>query len=159
MKSNENSPSILSSTGTYSKPLNPSDEKAVGIRMHEARKSLHMTQEELARRVGISAGYVSCLERGLRPLTHHILPHILRNLNLSYEYLIYGTPPSHSSSFHVLRESSAYDTYFKLEKLLEQCSKDEYEMCYQLCNAYLTTARQNPAYRISSSIKNRSFTN
>lgn len=123
-------------------PFPDTQDEAIGIRIRNARKSLHLTQEELARRIGVSTPYISCLERGQRPLTHHVLPQLLSNLHLSYEYLVNGTYSRAVLSANALQKAASYDSYFKLEKLLDECTREEYEICYQLCRIYLSTSRR-----------------
>jgi transcriptional regulator with XRE-family HTH domain len=114
---------------------------AIGRRIHSCRESAHMTQKELADRLGVSTSYISCLESGRRPLTHKIALSLIRILNVSYDYLILGqTAPGINLPGSVC-ETASYNERLKFEHLLENCTKAEYEMCYQLCNAYLNTSR------------------
>lgn len=100
-----------------------------------------MTQEELALQLGVSTSYVSFLESGKRPLTHQVTMPLLRCLNISYDYLIMGEAAPGMGFISSVCEASSYNERLKLEHLLENCTKAEYEMCYQLCNAYLQTSR------------------
>ena len=116
---------------------------AIGIRIRDARKSLYMTQNDLARCLGVSTSYVSLLEKGIRPVTHTILLSLLHYLNVSYDYLVLGKYPADTGFVSAVCEASSYDERLKLEHLLEKCTKTEYEMCYRLCSAYLETTRNS----------------
>ncbi len=116
-------------------------DQAIGQRIRESRKSLRLTQEELAAQLGVSTSYISFLEAGKRPLTHQITLPLLRCLNVTYNYLIMGQKPDGPDIISSVCEASSYNERLKLEHLLENCTKAEYEMCYQLCSAYLETAR------------------
>lgn len=134
---NEHNPDI----SYYAPRLYAVSDHAIGQRIRESRKGLHMTQEELALQLGVSTSYISFLECGKRPLTHQITLPLLRCLNVSYDYLIMGKTPHGTDFVSSVCEASSYNERLKLEHLLENCTKAEYEMCYQLCNAYLQTAR------------------
>ena len=134
---NQHNPNIT----YYSQKAGSLSDEAVGMRIREARKSMFMTQGELANHLGVSTSYVSCLESGKRPLTHNITMTLLRCLNVSYDYLVLGKYPTDMGFISSVCEASAYDSRLKLERLLEQCTKSEYEMCYKLCSAYLETSR------------------
>ncbi len=126
-------------TTYYSTKPSTLSDRAVGKRIKEARKSMYMTQSELASHLGVSVSYISLIEKGIRPLTHNITLPLLRCLNLSYDYLIMGKYPSDMGFVSSVCEASCYGERLKLEKLISKCSKAEYEMCYKLCSAYLET--------------------
>lgn len=125
----------------YAPKLYAVSDQAIGRRIRESRKSLHMTQEELAQQLGVSTSYISFLECGKRPLTHQITLPLIRCLNISYNYLIMGEACAGTDFVSSVCEASSYNERLKLEHLLENCTKAEYEMCYQLCSAYLQTSR------------------
>lgn len=125
----------------YAPKLYAVSDQAIGRRIRESRKSLHLTQEELGRQLGVSTSYISFLECGKRPLTHQITLPLLRCLNVSYDYLVMGKTAHGTDFISSVCEASSYNERLKLEHLLENCTKAEYEMCYQLCSAYLQTAR------------------
>ena len=55
----------------------------VGMRVKEARKKSGLTQEDLAEKVGVSATYISSIERGLSFPRGEVLVGILNALNVS----------------------------------------------------------------------------
>ncbi len=61
----------------------------VGRRIRELR-GLYMTQEELARRIGVSQGHLSYMERGEKEIGAVILLRISREFGKSLEWLLTG---------------------------------------------------------------------
>lgn len=55
----------------------------VGMRVKEARKKSGLTQEDLAEKAGVSATYISSIERGLSFPRGEVLVGILNALNVS----------------------------------------------------------------------------
>ena len=65
------------------------DWKAVGRRIRELR-GFDVTQEELARRIGISQNYLSTMERGKVQIGAEILLRVGREFGKSIEWLLTG---------------------------------------------------------------------
>jgi len=65
------------------------DWKAVGRRIRELR-GFYVTQEEFARRIGVSQGYLSAMERGVKESGAGILLRISREFGKSIEWLLTG---------------------------------------------------------------------
>ena len=61
----------------------------VGRRIRELR-GLYMTQEELARRIAVSQGHLSYMERGEKEIGAEILLRISREFGKSLEWLLTG---------------------------------------------------------------------
>ncbi len=61
----------------------------VGRRIRELR-GFYMTQEEFARRIGLSQGHVSYIERGEKEIGAEILLRISREFGKSIEWLLTG---------------------------------------------------------------------
>jgi transcriptional regulator with XRE-family HTH domain len=70
------------------------DWKAVGRRIRELR-GFDMTQGEFARRIGVSQGYFSHIERGEKEIGALVLLKIGRTFNKSIEWLLTGEEPRH----------------------------------------------------------------
>lgn len=62
----------------------------IGKRIHDLRRSQHITQEQLAEALDISIKHVSAVERGLSALSLERLIDVSYILNCSLEYLILG---------------------------------------------------------------------
>ncbi|MDT8067964.1 MAG: helix-turn-helix transcriptional regulator [Terriglobia bacterium] len=65
------------------------DWKAVGRRVRELR-GFDTTQQELAKRLGVSQGYFSSIERGDKEIGAEILLRISREFGKSMEWLLTG---------------------------------------------------------------------
>jgi transcriptional regulator with XRE-family HTH domain len=61
----------------------------VGRRLRELR-GFDMTQEDFARRIGVSQGYLSAMERGEKEIGAEILLRISREFEKSLEWLLVG---------------------------------------------------------------------
>lgn len=57
------------------------DYKIIGTRIQEKRKSLHLTQENLAEKLSVSVGYISQIERGITKVNLDMLSEIAVQLN------------------------------------------------------------------------------
>lgn len=62
----------------------------VGKRLYERRKQLHMTQEELAERVGITAQTISTAELGKKAMRADTIIRVCGTLDISADYLLFG---------------------------------------------------------------------
>ncbi len=58
-------------------------EKDIGKRVQECRKKKGLTQEQLAERIGVTAHYMSALERGVYNIKLELLVSILNELDCS----------------------------------------------------------------------------
>ena len=65
------------------------DWSAVGQRVRELR-GFHMTQMEFARRIGVSQGYLSSIERGEKEIGAAVLLAISQEYGQSVEWLLTG---------------------------------------------------------------------
>jgi transcriptional regulator with XRE-family HTH domain len=63
--------------------------KVVGRRIRELR-GFDITQKEFARRIGVSQGYLSAIERGKKEIGAEILLKISREFGTSLEWLLTG---------------------------------------------------------------------
>ena len=61
----------------------------VGKRLYERRKQLHMTQEELAERVGITAQTISTAELGKKAMRADTIIRVCGALDISADYLLF----------------------------------------------------------------------
>lgn len=59
----------------------------IGKRVKEAREKSRMTQDELARMVGVSVIYISSIERGISFPKGEVLVKILNALNVSADFV------------------------------------------------------------------------
>lgn len=64
------------------------DYKDLGARVRNARRMQHLTQEELAEKVGISASFLGHIERGSRVASLETLVSLCNTLNVTPEQLL-----------------------------------------------------------------------
>lgn len=63
----------------------------MGMRMKAARKELHLTQEDMAEKLGVSVKHYSGIERGVAGISLDTLVNVSNILNVSLDYLVKGT--------------------------------------------------------------------
>ena len=63
----------------------------MGDRIREARKNLHLTQEQLAEKLDVSLEYVSQLERGLKMPSMQLFINLIEILDVSADHLLQDT--------------------------------------------------------------------
>ncbi len=64
------------------------DYKSLGMRIRKRRKAMRMTQEELARKLGLSLSFLGHIERGTRKASVETLVAIANELSLSMDYML-----------------------------------------------------------------------
>ena len=62
----------------------------MGTRMKLARKELHLTQEDMAEKLGVSVKHYSGIERGVAGISLETLVNVSNILNVSLDYLVKG---------------------------------------------------------------------
>ena len=64
------------------------DYKSLGMRIRKRRKAMRMTQEELARKLGLSLSFLGHIERGTRKASIETLVAIANELSLSVDFML-----------------------------------------------------------------------
>jgi transcriptional regulator with XRE-family HTH domain len=76
------------------------------------RRARRMSQAELARRVGVSAGYIGHIERGTRKVSDRVLRRLADALGVDplelYSRRAFGAPPVGDVAIHVAPEKAGY---------------------------------------------------
>lgn len=62
----------------------------MGKRIAQRRKELHLTQEQLAEKMGVSLQTVSCIELGKKAIRPENLANLCTSLQVSADYILYG---------------------------------------------------------------------
>lgn len=62
----------------------------MGIRIAQRRKALHMTQEQLADKMGVSLQTISCIELGKKAIRPENLAKLCSHLDVTADYILYG---------------------------------------------------------------------
>lgn len=92
------------------------DLKQSGMRIKELRKMHGYTQEELAERLGISAGHMGKIETGAKGVSIDVMVVISSLFHISLDYLILGKEPESEILKHKLRSTIEFLT--AMEKAL-----------------------------------------
>jgi transcriptional regulator with XRE-family HTH domain len=70
---------------------------AIGARIRLERQALGLTQEQLARRIGVTREAISQWETGAEWLRPEHLLRAAKHLNVTVDWLVFGTQPKHPS--------------------------------------------------------------
>lgn len=62
----------------------------MGKRIAQRRKELHLTQEQLAEKMGVSLQTVSCIELGKKAIRPENLANLCTCLTVTADYVLYG---------------------------------------------------------------------
>ena len=62
----------------------------MGVRIAQRRKELHLTQEQLSDKMGVSLQTISCIELGKKAVRPENLANLCHYLNVSADYILYG---------------------------------------------------------------------
>ena len=92
----------------------------MGIRIAQRRKSLHMTQEQLADKMGVSLQTISCIELGKKAIRPENLANLCVHLDITADYILYGKRSEHQ--MNALTEKLAaltQDEYQAVRTLIE----------------------------------------
>ncbi len=90
------------------------DYKLLGKNIKEARKSLNMTQEQLAEKIDVSTVFISQIENGTRKPSLETLYKLSVSLNIKIDTLINSKEPSDTP-----------EDIERLTELLSMCSSKE----------------------------------
>ena len=85
----------------------------MGNRIAQRRKELHLTQEKLSERIGLSSQEISSIELGKKAARPENLAKICSALDVSADYILYGK----------ISEPQINDFYMKVSQL----SQEEYK--------------------------------
>lgn len=116
------------------------DNKAIGQRIREKRKSLQLTREEFAEIIGLSDYYIGQLERGERQMSLPVLVNVTNCLHMSLDYLIFAKTPYNYSNVQEAPNVYAACEYNKdneILDLLNECSPKEQELIKKLIRTIL----------------------
>jgi transcriptional regulator with XRE-family HTH domain len=70
----------------------------IANRLREIRLDARLTQKEMAKIIGLTAGSVGALENGLYTPNFDVLRALHTKLNVSYDYIIDGVKNGHNES-------------------------------------------------------------
>ena len=104
--------------------------KAMGERLHNRRKTMHMTQEQLAEKLDISIKHYSEAERGITGLSVENLIKVSEILGISLDYLLKGITidypiPSRLIEIYKNCPNEKKDNFIELLEMIEQMICDK----------------------------------
>ncbi|MCR4694279.1 MAG: helix-turn-helix domain-containing protein [Pseudobutyrivibrio sp.] len=102
------------------------DYNLIGTRIKKYRKDKHLTQEQLSKRLHVSVGYVSKMERGIEKPNLDMLSSLADNLDCDIANLV---------SESTISQTDYLDNEFRI--LLEKFSADEKRILYRLLEYYM----------------------
>lgn len=97
------------------------DFKTIGIRIKRCRRNKGLTQEKFAELIDVSPHYIYEIERGSKTMSLYTLDRIVTTLNISADYLLYG------SLNYDLSSDKSHDTSDKLLLLFDALSSSKKE--------------------------------
>ena len=123
------------------------DNKSIGYRIRKERIKLDLSREEFAEIIGLSDYYVGQLERGERQMSLPSLVKVARCLNVSLDYLVFGTH-NHNAAY-VMDKDNVYNTrevddnLSEINKVLERCSPKEKKLINKLVKTVIPYLDRN----------------
>jgi len=114
-------------------------DKRFGYMMRLERQAMGLTQSEMGQLLGISTSYVSSIERGKRGATGTLLKKMHDTFKFSYDYMMGSKTAGFPEPAFSVREEAAPYGDVNLNSLFSACSRQDLDVCYRLCRAYLMT--------------------
>lgn len=92
----------------------------MGLRIAQRRKELHLTQEQLAEKMGVSLQTVSNIELGKKAVRPENLANLCMHIDVSADYILYGKRNEQQLS-NTVSKLSALDSeaYTLVENLID----------------------------------------
>lgn len=112
-------------------------DRRFGYMMRHERMAMGLTQSELGELLGISTSYVSSIERGKRGASGAVLKKMHDTFKISYDYMLGSSASAMAEPAFAVHEDTAPYGGAGLTTLLASCSRQELDVCYRLCRAYL----------------------
>lgn len=97
------------------------DYNIIGERIKHARKARHMTQEELAEKLGVSIAFLSRIERGSSQINLKRLSQLCGILGTTEGEILNGVSSTSSSYLNT-----------ELSDILKNCSSEQLKLIYEI---------------------------
>lgn len=92
----------------------------MGKRIAQRRKELHLTQEQLAEKMGVSLQTISCIELGKKAVRPENLANLCTYLNVTADYILYGRRNEQQMNDTVLKLSAlGQEEYQAVQTMIE----------------------------------------
>ena len=96
----------------------------MGDRISQRRKELHLTQEQLADKMGLSLQSISCIELGKKAIRPENLAKLCICLDVTADYILYGKRNEKLMSDTIVKLSSlSPDAYCAIQNLINLLSE------------------------------------
>lgn len=95
----------------------------IAARMRDIRLDARLTQKEMAKLVGMTAGSIGALENGLYSPNYEVLRALKKKLGISYDYIIDGAKASVSPTQLMAENKELKQEVERLKKMLDKLLK------------------------------------
>lgn len=107
------------------------DIRLIGKRIKKARKTLKITQSDLAATCDICDTYLSYIESGIKTPSLEVIDKLASALGITVAELLGG------------RQTGRHDTYCtKIAEMLEKCTLEEQQLIYAMLCTFLESMRR-----------------
>lgn len=106
--------------------------KVIGRNIKAARDAAHMTQEQVAERLGLSIGHYGHIERGTRPAALELLDKLCHLYQVRLEDLLAGAM---TDAHKIVGKTEPQSHAAQFEALTRGCPKDLIEMLLEMCRS------------------------
>lgn len=112
------------------------DLKAIGRRIRFQREQLHLTREELAEKLDVSAKFCADIEYGMKGMSMSTLNHLSEVLCLSTDYILKG-----NKDIHVAKAEN-HDIIESVVATLNSCNRIQLGRVEQLLRIFVATVNE-----------------
>ncbi len=112
------------------------DLKAVGRRIRFQREQLHLTREELAEKLEVSAKFCADIEYGMKGMSMTTLNHLSEILNLSTDYILKGNREIR------VEKAENHDIIESVVATLNSCNRIQLGRVEQLLKIFVATVSE-----------------
>lgn len=119
------------------------DRYAVGERIQKQRQNLGISQESLAEKMDRATKYCSDIERGICGMSVETMLSFSENLDMSLDYMMYGSKPENENNENREKPSSATPSNeisverIELDNLLNKCTERQINYALKLMKVFV----------------------
>lgn len=112
------------------------DPKAIGRRIRFQREQMHLTREELAEKLEVSAKFCADIEYGMKGMSMNTLNRLSEILNLSTDYILKGNREIH------VEKAENHDIIESVVATLNSCNRIQLGRVEQLLKIFVATVSE-----------------
>ena len=112
------------------------DLKAIGRRIRFQREQMHLTREELAEKLEVSAKFCADIEYGMKGMSMTTLNRLSEILNLSTDYILKGNREIH------VEKAENHDIIESVVATLNSCNRIQLSRVEQLLKIFVATVSE-----------------